>query len=101
MPKNIVRSSSNYKPLMSSEGKGRGVNGIYNRHPSPGLGSYPASKGAGDIDEKFAETGVGDANSQQNQLRQAKGVRREGKAPLVTSSNMDKRKNPYRSPNKK
>jgi hypothetical protein len=101
MPKNTVRSSSNYKPIMSPEGKGRGVSGIYNRHPSPGLGSYPASKGNGDIDEKFAETGVGDANSQQNQLRQVEGVRREGKAPLVTTSNMNKSKNPYRSSTKK
>lgn len=77
-----------------------GSTGIYDRHPSPGLGSYPASVGPGDIHTKFAETGIGDANKQVNQLKQAKGVSRKGKAPLVTSSNMMKKKNPYRSQGK-
>jgi hypothetical protein len=74
----------------------RGALGIYNHHPSPGLAAYPATKGGADIDEKFAETGVGDANTQVNQLRQNKGVSRTGKAPVISSSNMMKKKNPYR-----
>lgn len=75
----------------------RGDSGVYNQHPSPHLGKYPASKGPGDIDEKFAETGIGDANSQTNQLRQARGVRREGKAPLATTSNAMTSKNNVRN----
>lgn len=71
--------------------------GIYDRHPSPGLANYPASVGPGDIHMKFAETGIGDANKQVNDIRQPKGVSRKGKAPLPTSSNMMKKKNPYRS----
>lgn len=75
----------------------KGETGIYDHHPSPGLASYPASVGPGDISTKFAETGIGDANSQTNQLRQAKGVSRRGKASPIASSNMMKKKNPYRS----
>lgn len=78
----------------------KGINGIYNRHPSPGLGSYPASVGPKDLDVKFAETGVGDANNQTNQMRQSKGVSRKGKASSVSSSNMTKKKNQYRSQGK-
>lgn len=74
-----------------------GERGIYDRHPSPGLANYPASVGPNDIHTKFAETGIGDANKQVNDLRQAKGVSRKGKAPLATTSNMNKKKNQYRT----
>lgn len=79
------------KPIMKT-----GEKGIFNRHPSPGLGSYPASVGPNDISVKFGETGVGDANSQTNQMRQSKGVSRKGKALPIGSSNMMKKKNNYR-----
>lgn len=74
-----------------------GSTGVYDHHPSPGLAAYPASVGPNDIHTKFAETGIGDANTQTNQLRQSKGVSRKGKASPVTSSNMMKKKNPYRT----
>ena len=50
------------------------VSGIMNRSASPPLASYPKSKGPGDINERFAESGVGDASSQTNQLRKSDGV---------------------------
>lgn len=78
----------------------KGETGIYDHHPSPGLAGYPASVGPNDISTKFAETGIGDANSQTNQLRQSKGVSRRGKASPVSSSNMSKKKNTYRNQGK-
>lgn len=99
---NKVRSNSDFtpmgKPLVGQNAKG--PTGVYDHNPSPGLASYPASIGPGDISTKFAETGVGDANSQKNQLRMAQGVKREGTAPLISSSNMNKKKNPYRRTSK-
>lgn len=73
----------------------KGPIGIYDHHPSPGLADYKADVGPNDISVKFAETGIGDANTQVNQLRQSKGVNKTGKAPLVKTSNMNKKKNRY------
>lgn len=72
------------------------ANGVINQAASPILSQYPKSKGPGDINERFAETGIGDANSQQNQLRQSQGVNRRGKAPLVSGNSVLKGKNQIR-----
>lgn len=74
--------------------------GVFNRNPSPGLSEYPATVGGADIDVKFAETGVGDASMQINQMRQPKGVNRRGLPKVPTSSNMNRKKNKYSSPGK-
>lgn len=110
MPKNQYRKLTGSSANTSKQGQlrtsgrvitktpaAKGETGIYDHHPSPGLAAYPASVGPGDISTKFAETGIGDANTQVNQLRQSKGVSRKGKASPITSSNMMKKKNPYRT----
>lgn len=110
MPKNQYREMTGSSGKTSQQGQlrtmgrvitrtpaAKGATGIYDHHPSPGLADYPASVGPGDISTKFAETGIGDANTQTNQLRQSKGVSRKGKASPISSSNMNKKKNPYRT----
>jgi hypothetical protein len=113
MPKELYRKKSGSSGMTEKQGQLRtsgrkitstpgamGSTGIYDHHPSPGLAAYPASVGPNDIHTKFAETGVGDANTQVNQLRQSKGVSRKGKASPISSSNMMKKKNPYRTQGK-
>ena len=69
------------------------ASGVYNKNPSPGLASYPADVGAGDIDVKFAETGVGDASYQKNAMRRQDPKTDLGIPKVPTSSNMNKSKN--------
>jgi hypothetical protein len=71
-------------------------NGVINHNPSQILGQYGKSKGPNDINERFADTGIGDADSQKNQLRQSQGVNRRGVAPAFSGSSAKTTKNTLR-----
>lgn len=80
---------------VSSTPSAKGSSGIYNRSASPGLSNYPADVGPNDINVKFAETGVGDASMQVNQMRQQSRSMKRGLPKVATTSNMNTKKNRY------